>query len=96
MTLDEFNKAIEQAVVDCENQKKKLLIQFCKANAKFKVGDIIEDHSERIKVEKIMSSWGFGDPQPCYEGVVLRKSDNTPKQSGHKRTVYQNNVVKIF
>ena len=67
--------------------------EFALSNSAVKVGDIVEDHMGRLRVEKIGTSFTREFPQCVYYGVELtKKNDVKKRQSG--RAVYQSNLAK--
>jgi len=93
MTKEELKEELKQ--IETEKKLKETLVfeKYALSNAIYKIGDIIEDHIGRIKIEKILWGRSFFDNTSIaiYEGTQLKK-DLTPFKSGEKIRVYQNNV----
>lgn len=83
-------KGIEDAF---KRDKNNLQKEYAFANAKYKQGDLITDHSGTIIVESIKyDSGSFGEyPGAVYYGTEYTKK-GIPKKSGEKRNVWQKNI----
>ena len=73
---------------DCTELKKK----YADANNPYKVGDIIQDHIGKGKIEKIAYYFSFS-PECIYYCQEL-KVDGTPGKNKSRRWIYQNNLNK--
>lgn len=91
MSIEEFKAKIKEIDEEAEHKKRVLIKQYCFENARFKVGDVVEDHIGKVQVEKILSFMSFSEPCPVYRGRTLRK-DGTPTKKVETRDVYQSNV----
>lgn len=97
MTYEEREKKWLKAYQEFQTQKEKELMQLKvkfveENNNSISIGDIVEDHIGRIKVERIGTySNFFGVPFHYYEGQELKKNGE-PKKSGAVRTVYGENL----
>lgn len=85
---------LEQELVKKKNE---VLVEYCKANNPYKVGDTFTDHIGTIKIEVIRYHLSYDYDRSCctYFGIELKK-DGTPKKTGVKRTAYQSNDIKRF
>lgn len=86
-----------QMLIDLENEfnteRKKLAVRYAQANNHYKIGDIISDNSNTIKIEKISFDWGFNNNPSCiYSGVILKK-DLTPNKLNKKTSIHQINIL---
>ena len=91
MTKEEFERLIEVLRLDYEKARTDLAIKFALSNNPYKIGDIIEDHYHKIKIEYIKVYYVSSSPQCLYTGVELKK-DNTPTNKQSNTTMYQQNV----
>lgn len=68
--------------------------EYAMANNPYKIGDIIEDHIGRIKIEKISFGYTFPHETPgcIYYGIELKKDGTPKKQQDPDRVVYQSNI----
>jgi hypothetical protein len=84
--------------IDAEAQEKKNAIAKIYAHSQnpVKIGDLIEDHVGRIKVEKIGISSGMSSNLPLcvYYGIEITKA-GTPSKKGTKRWIYQSNLKEV-
>jgi hypothetical protein len=60
-------------------------------NNPFVVGDIVEDHSGKVKVESI-GYWLSESPCAIYNGIELNKNGSESKK-GKRRAVFQCNLL---
>ncbi len=96
MTLKEFQERTGALHKDYHDKINKLKIEYAESNNPYKIGDIIEDHYQRIRIEKMGYHTGVfsGDPLFMkYEGPLLKK-DGTPHKTGKTGVVYQSNIKK--
>ena len=94
MTEDEYSK--KKTEIEKENRKKLLVLdrEYAFANSPVSIGNVIEDHSCKIKVDEIkFSSGGIMRrlPECVYSGPRLKKN-NKPFMSGERDTIYQSNL----
>jgi len=91
MTLAELGE--QKATLDKthDNKIKALYKLFAMSNNTVKVGDIVEDHYQRVKVEKI--GWYINTPGAgcTYTGPLYSKK-MVPFKSGARDTMYQENL----
>ena len=90
-TLEDFNQRLKELELEFEEKKKALIVEYCKTNAIFKVGDVVTDHIGSILVEKVQAAYSFNKPVTVYRGRVLKK-DGTPTKREEKRTVWSSNI----
>jgi hypothetical protein len=92
MTLEEYNAKKDNLRTEYELNVAKLKKEYALSNNPYKIGDIIEDQSNKIKIE----FWKFymtDPPQLVYCGIRLNK-DGTPNKKGDKEDVFQCNIKK--
>lgn len=90
-----MNAKITQLELEFENNRNKVVKEFCDANNPYKVGDVFTDHIGSILIDKIQYWVIFGNEGPCcvYSGLELKK-DGTPRKDKSRRQCWQYNEVK--
>jgi hypothetical protein len=74
-------------------ERKKLIIEYCKQNNPYKIGDTFTDHRGSILIERITYYTYATDKHCCvYFGLELKK-DGTPRKDQSKRSAYQLNDI---
>ena len=91
MTNEEMKQKIAHIERVASLQKKAVYREFVLSNAKYKIGDIIGDTSDIIRVESISYSTYCNDILICYVGPLLTKKGE-PRKDGAKRTVFESNI----
>lgn len=89
MTQEELKERL--AMIDRQSalQKKAAYYEYVAANAKYKIGDIVSDNSDTIRVEKIAFNInGPGEVSIYYWGPALTKTGE-PYKDGRKRAVFE-------
>lgn len=91
MTYEEMKQKI--AAIDrlAATQKKAAYYEYVRTNAKHKIGDIIGDETDIIRVESISYSEYHGDISIYYYGPLLTKKGELRKD-GAKRAVFESNI----
>lgn len=94
MSIDDFIIKMKTINQDYEKSRLSLLKEFALSNNPCKIGDIIQDHIGKLKIEKI--NWYITHspsiPSACvYSGLELKK-DGTPAKRQDGRKVYQTNL----
>lgn len=90
--IEEYKKELKCLAIKHKEEFEELKIKFVEANNPYKVGDIIEDHMGKIKIEKFGVYTTLDHiPKSTYFGIELKKN-NEPKKNNKKRTVYQENI----
>ena len=91
MTKEELKEKI--AAIDrlAVTQKKAAYYEYVKTNAKHKIGDIVGDATDIIRVESISFSEYHGDISIYYYGPLLTKKGE-PRKDGAKRAVFESNI----
>jgi len=89
MNRDTLDQKLTELKKEFELKEKEVLLQYCKENNPYNVGDKFTDQSGTIIIEKI--KYSFGD-RPCcvYFGAELKK-DGTPRKDNNKRNAWQIN-----
>lgn len=89
MTQEELKEKI--AAIDrlAATRKKAAYYEYVAANAKRKIGDVVSDNSDTIRVEKIAFNInGPGEVSIYYWGPALTKTGE-PYKDGRKRAVFE-------
>lgn len=86
MTEEQFNLTEEKLKQDYDLKRRSLAKEYAFSNNYIKIGDIIEDHYQIIKVRKIKftisSSISKELPYCVYEGELLTKTLKVRKRGG--------------
>lgn len=69
----EYKFLMENLIEDFTKKKQELQQKYVDSNAKFKVGDFIENVCGIIKVEEIDYTMSFDIPHIVYKGTAFRK-----------------------
>jgi hypothetical protein len=95
MKVEEYEERIKQIDRDCDQQKKKLSIEFAKANCDIEIGDIVSNGNCCISVETRKVYPGiFGQcPEMVFRGTKLTKKMR-PFKNGEHADVYQSCVIE--
>jgi len=91
MTKEALKEKI--AAIDrlAEVQKRAACFEYVRTNAKYKIGDIVGDSADTIRVESIKFTGSRGDISIYYYGPALTKKGE-PRKDGAKRAVYECNI----
>ena len=92
MTHEEMEQKVAHIERVAELQKKAVYREFVESNAKYKIGDIVGDNSDTIRVETISYSIFHGDISIFYYGPLLTQKGE-PRKDGAKRAVFES-VIK--
>ena len=96
MTKKQYKQELQRIIDQFERQKMDLAKTFALANNTVNIGDVIEDHTSRIKVDKIMYVLrSFDEDLPCcvYEGYQLTIKGNIRKDKS-TAIIYQTNIIQ--
>lgn len=89
------NEEMKQKIAHIERvallQKNAVYREFVSSNAKYKIGDIIGDATDIIRVESISYSEYHGNISIYYYGPLLTKKGE-PRKDGEKRAVFESNI----
>lgn len=91
MTKEELKEKI--AAIDrlAETKKRAAYYEYARTNAKHKIGDIVGDATDIIRVESISFNVYYGDVSIYYYGPLLTKKGE-PRKNGAKRAVFESNI----
>lgn len=96
MDEKQYMAEFKQLTNDFEINKKALIKKCAFANSPYKVGDIIQDFSGAIKIEKIQAGLNiYSKPTCVYTGQMLKK-DLTPTKKADQRTIWQRSIKTKF
>lgn len=97
MTIEEY--IVESKKLDSEYQKNKneLMKQYAFSQAKFKVGDKIQDPFSKdvIKINRLKCYISFGTPNVLYEGFLLKKDLTVRKDMSEISVFAERNPILI-
>lgn len=94
MTRDEYNLKMKDLENEFRNKRTALTREFVLSNNPYKVGDILQDRKNIIRVERISCDYFGRAPECIYYGTQLNE-DLTPKKTqDYKSFMYQNNVER--
>ena len=93
MTEDQYEKAKSEIEQDYKTEFKDLARHYAESNSAVEIGDIIEDHVGRIKVEEIYfyTPCTRRFPSCKYKGTCVTTKGKFYK-SMEKRVIYQPNI----
>lgn len=91
MTKQELNARIKAIELEADRQKHLVYKQYVSENAKYKIGDIVSDSSDTIRVEQVSFSL-FREISIFYWGPVLTKKGE-PRKNGERRAVYEERII---
>jgi hypothetical protein len=94
MNINEYKEMKKQIEKEAEKKLLSLAKEYAFSNSTVRIGDIVEDHSDRIKVDKI--NFGISDRIPVcvYHGVRLTKKGE-PCKRDPRTAVWQSNVKAV-
>lgn len=90
MTELELSLKINEIRTECDKAIQVAIINFCKENNPYKIGDVFTDHIGSVKIDKIGYFISERDPCCIYYGLELKK-DGTPRKDLSRRGAYQSN-----
>lgn len=91
MTKELLYKEIANINEVAERRKKALYVEYVRTNAKYKIGDIIFDGVNSIKITSIMYEMVHGNIEILYSGIMLTKQLK-PRKDGSKGYIYENRI----
>ena len=95
MTQEELKEKI--AAIDrlAATQKRAAFFEYVRTNAKHKIGDVVSDNSDTIRVETIeFSVSGKNDVSIFYYGTMLTKKGE-PRKDGQKCAVWEERIKEL-
>lgn len=92
MTKEELKERI--AAIDrlAVMRKKMAYFEYVRTNAKHKIGDIVGDATDIIRVESISFTEHNGNILIYYYGPLLTKKGE-PRKGGEQRAVYEDRII---
>lgn len=92
MNKEDYDNRMQEIEKQFQTEKIKLYKDYAFSNNPYKVGDIITDHYQTIRINKMQPTVGFNKyPAYIYIGSRLKK-DLTPFKSGETGRIYQGNI----
>lgn len=96
MTLEEMKKLKRDIEKDCEKKINKLYIEYATDNSPYKIGDIIGDGDNIIKINSVSTYIDcYKTPLCVYTGPRLKKNLE-PFKNEENAVIYQNKVEKVY
>lgn len=93
MTLEKYKEKIKEIELKAKTEKEKLMKEYAISNNTVVIGEVIEDHIGRIKVEKISFVLSHdGSPHCVYFGIEFTKAGTLSKRE-NKRWIHQTNLI---
>lgn len=93
MTLEEMKEKINIINKESIEKIKKIQRDYAISNNPYNIGDIIEDHNCKIKIENIKYSVFWDVPSCVYYGTLIQKNGK-PFKNNKQGTIYQTNIKK--
>ena len=94
MTLKErYLQTLKEIESDYNAAKKTAAIQYANDCNIYNIGDMVEDHIGKLKIEKIGYHITWDSPECVYYGVRLNKNGTISKVE--KSPVYQSNIANV-
>lgn len=94
MTQEELKEKIAAIDRTAATQKKAAYFEYVKDNAKYKIGDVVSDETDTIRIERIdFNIFATGVVSIYYLGVMLTKKGE-PRKDGQKRAIYEERIVE--
>lgn len=97
MTYEEYEQKVEELESEFNEKKNELSREFAMANNPYKVGDILQDHFQIIRVEKIKWTFTYDTnfiPECLYFGTQLTAKLEPKKRQDINPCMYQSNVLR--
>lgn len=91
MTKQELNAKIKAIELEADRQKNLAYKQYVAENAKYKVGDVVRDATDAIRVEQVRFSV-YRNLSIYYWGVLLTKK-GVPRKDGERRAIYEERII---
>lgn len=97
MDLEEYKKKVKSIEAECKQLKQLLDIEYASKNNTVVIGDIVIDHYQRIKVDKIsyINNAFTGTPTCIYHGYIVKK-DGGRFKSGKRSGSHQSHIKEII
>ena len=92
MTQEELKKKIAYIDRTAASQKRAAFLEYVRTNAKHKIGDVVSDSSQTIRVERIeFTVYGRNDVSIYYYGTMLTQKGE-PRKDGQKCAVWEDRI----
>ena len=101
MTKEEYLEKIKDIRKRCQDEINALGVEYAKSNNPYKIGDVISDGVETIKigrVQPVLASYihvSAGFPVCRYYGVQLKKDGTPKKRQDPTSSIYQSNIKEL-
>lgn len=94
MTLEEYKARLADLEREHKAKRNELARNYAMSNNPYKIGDILQDHYQIIKVDTIKWTMGYNAPECVYLGVQLTKNLVPKKRQDDSPAMYQSNVKR--
>ena len=94
MELEKYERLLQEMRMKHRAEKMILSLKYANENNPYKIGDIVVDHYQRVKIEKIEYNTTYSKQIPIcvYIGPLLKKN-NEPLKNGNHGEVFQDNII---
>ena len=92
MTKQELDARIGAINREAEEKKRLAYKQYVAENAKYKVGDIVRDATDTIRIEQVRFTIVYWNISIYYWGVLLTKK-GVPRKDGERRAIYEERII---
>lgn len=95
MTLEEYKARLADLEKEHKAKRNELARNYAMSNNPYKIGDILQDHYQIIKVERIGYGYNlYGLPECWYRGTQLTKKFEPKKRQDLDSRMVQSNVKR--
>lgn len=96
ITIEEYRQKLKEFEIEYKDKKDILCQEFAMSNNPYKVGDILQDYRQIIRVEKIKWTFIFPSniPECIYFGTELTAKLTPKKKQSIDACMYQSNVKR--
>jgi hypothetical protein len=95
MTKKEYQEKIKAIEIKAKNEKITVMYEYALTNNPYNIGDIIQNHSQKIRIEKIKPTIAFNNifPECIFYGPLLKKNGK-PFKNKKKEAIRQSSIQK--
>lgn len=92
----EYKNALDAIQKKFENKRYAIMREYALTNNPYKIGDVFQDHTGKIKIEKIKVYYQYFPNLPLcyYEGIIINKDGSFSKKKENKRSAFLSNEIK--
>jgi len=96
MTKEEYKLKIYELEKKYKNDQNQIKIEYALSNNPYKIGQIIESYSTRIKIKKIEVTHNFSIFPECYFKGISYTKKNKPYKKNNIDGISQSSVKKVI